>query len=281
VIATAVRAGISLMPNEWRFRIARHLASRPARAKVSPTELSAMAAARPIRLGAHERIPAWTWGQGPMVALVHGWGGRAAQMAPMALHLANNGFCAVAFDLTAHGESTATEARWDYFVRDIADAAAGLAPLAGFVGHSAGGLALTAARVLAGVRAERFVCICAPHHPYPPLQIMARRLNPGEKVLQRYRDLLGSQLVVGWSGLESGRFWRGVGPETLLCYDEKDRYIDHTDGERILALSSGTTLIKTRQHGHVRILSADDVLITITRFLKSGKPQAAHLRAVP
>jgi pimeloyl-ACP methyl ester carboxylesterase len=280
MIEAAVRMGVALLPSEWRFRVVRHLASRPARAKVSPSELLAMAVAQPIRLGADQRIPAWTWGEGPMVALVHGWGGRAAQMAPMALHLANNGFCAVAFDLTAHGESRATEAGWDSFVRDIADAAHALGPLSGFVGHSAGGLALSAARALAGVQADRFVCICAPHHPYPPLQIMARRLNPGEKVLQRYRDLLGSQLQVGWSALEAGRFWRELGPETMLCYDEKDRYIDHSDGDRILALSGGIVLVKTRQHGHVRILSADDVLASITRFLKTGKPQAAHLRAV-
>jgi pimeloyl-ACP methyl ester carboxylesterase len=281
VIETALKAGIAWMPDGWRFRIARRLASRPARAKVSAAEAGALAAARPLRLGTPGRLPAWQWGQGPTVALVHGWGGRAAQMAPLAVHLANSGFRAVAFDLSGHGESTATEARWDYFVRDIAEVAGALDGLAGFVGHSAGGLALSAARGLEGVKAARYVCICAPHHPYPPIQAMARRLNPGEAVLQRYRDHLAAQLRTTWHDLESGSPWRGAGSELLLCYDEKDRYIQHTDGDRIQALCPGATLMKTQDHGHVRILAAEDVMAAIGRFLQSGKLNATPLRAVP
>lgn len=273
------KTGITLMPEAWRFSLARRLASRPPRAKVLPSELNAMTSARPTRLGPEGRLPAWIWGEGPTVALVHGWGGRAAQMAPLALHLAGQGFRAVAFDVSGHGESAVQEARWEYFVRDIGDAAQTLGPLVGFVGHSAGGLAMSAARELRGVHADRFVCICAPHHPYPPLRVLARRLNPGERVLQRYRDYLGAQFQTPWSALEEGKPWSGAGAELLLCYDEKDRYVEHTDGDRVLALCPGATLMKTRKHGHVRILVADEVMHAVDSFLKSGPPMSFHVPA--
>ena len=105
-------------------------------------------------------------------------------MAPLAMRIADAGFRTIAFDVTGHGESKAREASWGSFIRDISDVAGAVGPLAGFVGHSAGGLAMMAARRLGGMTAGQFACICVPHHPYPPVREIEQRLNPGDTVLE-------------------------------------------------------------------------------------------------
>lgn len=268
MIEQAVRAGIRLVPIQLGFAAARWLASRPQRARVSEIEAAALQSARQERLGPDGRLPAWVWGDGPTVVLVHGWGGRAAQMAPLARRLADSGFRTIAFDVAGHGDSPVAEARWEWFIRDVGEVAAACGPLAALVGHSAGGLAMMASRRIRSVTAQRFVCICAPHHPYPPIHALQKRLDPGEKVLQRYRDFLGAQFSTDWKSLSAGSAWQGAGPELLLCYDEKDRYIESTDGNRIQAMCSGSTLAKSEQFGHARILAASETADTIGDFLK-------------
>ena len=70
--------------------------------------------------------------------------------------------------------------------------------------------------------------------------------------------------------LEAGGAWQGLGRDLLLCYDEKDRFIAHSDGERIQALCPGATLVKTRQFGHSRILGAAALAQTVQGFLAAA-----------
>ena len=270
MIEKIVKAGIRLIPSQAGFVVARYLASHPKRAPLTELEAAAVRAARYQRLAAGGRLPTWTWGEGPTVALVHGWGGRAAQMAPLAMRLAESGFRTVAFDVAGHGESPVNESRWEWFMRDIADLASACGPLAGYVGHSAGGLAMMAARRLNRVDAGRYVCICAPHHPYPPVLGVQKRLDPGDRVLRRYRNFLGAQFNSDWAALEAGFAWQGAGSEVLLCYDEKDRFIDPNDGHKIHGSCAGSTLVKTAQFGHARILAAEETATTVGTFLKSS-----------
>ncbi|MGZ5446135.1 MAG: alpha/beta hydrolase [Thermoanaerobaculia bacterium] len=50
---------------------------------------------------------AWSWGEGPAVLLVHGWGGHAAQFQSFVEPLVRAGFRAIAFDAPSHGSSGA------------------------------------------------------------------------------------------------------------------------------------------------------------------------------
>ncbi len=269
VIERLFRAGLRWAPRNVAFAVTRTLAAHPRRAPNSPAEAAAALVARRSRAGAGGRLPVLTWGEGPTVVLVHGWGGRATQMAPLALHLAAAGFRAVAFDVTGHGDSLARGTGWAAFVRDIAELAAAAAPLHALVGHSAGGLTMMAARQLRGVRARRYVCINAPHHPYPPLVQIRRRIDPGADVIERYRGFLAGQFLTDWASLEAGCAWEGAGSDLLLCYDRDDRYIDPGDAGRIHARCPGSTLALTRGFGHAGVLAADEVAATAARFLRT------------
>ncbi len=267
VIEGLVKAGLQALPANLRYSVVSRLAARSFRFPLSNTEVATLRSARRVQFGTERRTSLWTWGEGPVVVLVHGWGGCAAQMGSMAARLAQNGFRAVAFDVSGHGTSTVREIRWDWFMDDIAAVTEAVGPVAGLIGHSAGGLAMMAARRLYGVHARRFVCIGAPHHPYPPIHEIKRRLDPGEVVLERYRLDISTQFGTDWPSLVAGSAWMDAGEDLLLCYDLQDRYVHVTDGDRIAALCPGSRVLRTDGLGHRRILTSIPLADAVASFL--------------
>jgi pimeloyl-ACP methyl ester carboxylesterase len=264
----AGRTAIRLLPEAMGLYVAREIMNRQPRSAVSPDEHAAMQRARPLRYGARGRNVAWSWGEGPLVILVHGWGGRASQLSQLALHIAAQGFHAVAIDVTGHGESAGKRTRWGYFMRDIAALAQSLGEeVHAYVGHSSGGLSVMAARRLTGIHAARYVCVCSPSHPFKSVEFLRRRLEPSESTVARYRAYLARQFDTTWDELEAGWAFAGAGADTLLCYDETDRYIPHTEGDKILGLCHGARLVKTSGNGHNRILLTPGLAQSVGGFL--------------
>ncbi len=103
MLIKAAKFVINVVPEATANFITRSLAAMTQRPPISSSEQEAMAQARRMSYG--ESNVAWVWGNGPLVMFVHGWSGRAAQMAPLALHVANLGFRSVAIDVTGHGDS--------------------------------------------------------------------------------------------------------------------------------------------------------------------------------
>jgi alpha-beta hydrolase superfamily lysophospholipase len=101
LVRTGNRALSALAP-----RLAERLFLTPARGRRPGAEIDllATARARPMRVGAR-RIETWVWGVGPSVLLVHGWGGRGAQLGPFVGPLVARGFSVVTFDAPGHGVS--------------------------------------------------------------------------------------------------------------------------------------------------------------------------------
>lgn len=266
---TIAKYVIRVVPESTGTAITRVLAAITQRTPVSTSEREAMAQARRLQYGEDRQNVAWSWGEGPLVIFVHGWGGRAAQMAPLALHVANQGFRSVAIDVTGHGESPKRHTRWAYFLRDIAALTQTLREdIYACVGHSAGALSMMAARGLRGISAQRYVCICAPSHPFPPINVIRKRLNPKKGVVDRYKAYIAAQFDTTWERLETGCSYANVGTEMLLFYDETDRFVPHTEGDKIKALCPGARLIKTRAYSHQKILASPELTQAIAEFLK-------------
>lgn len=269
MLVRATRFAIKLLPDDAAFFAVRTLASRTQRPSLSPGERNAMALARKCRVGSDGNCMAWSWGKsGPLVVLVHGWGGCAAQMAPLASNLANLGFRCLALDIRGHGDSPLRHTRWRYFVEDLASLQNSLGEdVYAYVAHSAGALTTMAGRRLAGIHARRYVCVCAPSHPFPPIDVIARKLAPRATVLDRYRDYLAQEFRSNWTGLVEGIAFADAGDEMLLVYDEGDRFVPHGEGDKIHAFCPGSRLVKTNRYGHAQILSAPELFEEIGHFL--------------
>jgi predicted alpha/beta-fold hydrolase len=269
MLMRAAKFLVNVAPEAMANSIVRFLAAMTQRPPISSFEQEAMAQASKMSYGENNKNVAWVWGDGPLVIFVHGWGGRAAQMAPLALHAATLGFRSVAIDVTGHGDSPKRHTRWDYFLRDIAAATQVLhEEVYAYVGHSAGALCMMAARGLKGIHAQRYACICAPSFPFPPINVIQKKLNPKEAVLESYKAYIAGQFETTWEQLRAGCSYADAGSDTLLFYDETDRFVSHSEGDRIQALCPGAQVVKTRAYSHQKILAAPELAQTLGAFLK-------------
>jgi len=268
---------LRLSPDWLGIRLIRTLAARTQRPRITEVQQHAMARADRLHYGPDGQHAAWVWGHGPLVVLVHGWNGRAAQLAPLALDIAQRGFRCVAIDITGHGSSPGQRTAWACFIDDIAALSQSLGQeVYAYVGHSAGGLAMMATRALKGIRAQRYVCICAPSHPFPPIDVIRARLRPRTSLLDLYKRHIARQFQASWEELERGRAYMEAGSDLLLFYDEADRLVAHGEGDRIQRLAPGARLTKTTPYGHTKVLSAPELAEAVGAFLL---PHAGLARA--
>lgn len=269
-----VRPLINVLPDRLALLIIRAIA-KTQRPPVTLAQQQALAQADKLHYGKDHRHVAWVWGDGPLVILVHGWNGRAAHMAPLAISIASQGFRCVAIEVTGHGSSPGNRTAWTCFIEDITALTQSLGQeVHAYVAHSAGGLTTMAARELKGIHASRYVCICAPSHPFPPINVIRKRLNPGPGVISLYRDYIAQQFHTDWDSLQSGCAYAGAGSDLLLFYDEGDRFVDHGEGDLIKNLCPGARLIKSTGYGHTKVLASPELAKAVNAFL--GNDGAHH-----
>lgn len=215
--------------------------------------------------GGERARQAWSIGSGPLVVLVHGWGGIGAQMAPLAAALAAAGFRCVLFDALGHGQSADGKIGFDTFGDDTAQLCAllGEVPHA-LIGHSAGALGMMAARYRHGLSAAHYVCLAMPIFPYVPLETLKTKFGFADQQLQALQPILAAQFSRTWAELQAGIvFAEDPQGQLTLIYDRADSRVRHGDADRIAALWPGAKIIKTDNLGHNRILRSPEVIAAI------------------
>jgi hypothetical protein len=280
MLISIAKQAIKVLPDVSATAIMRELAAMTQRPALTPLEREAIAGATKMHYGSDSRNAAWVWGDGPLVVLIHGWSGQAAQMAPLAAHVSKQGFRCVAIDVSGHGTSPGRRTAWSDFLGDLSSLAGSLGrEVHAYIGHSAGALSMMAARSLRGIRASRYVCVCAPSHPFPPINVIRKRLAPREEVLDRYKAYIAAQFESTWTELERGSAYDGAGADTLFFYDETDKFVHHSEGDKLKGLCPGSELIKTAAYSHVKLLSAPELARAVgaflTRDVAAGGPQAS------
>lgn len=257
---------LKIMPDPVALHMVVTLSGKIPPLKLTPVEQEAMATAKKLRFG--DKTVAWEWGAGPNVVLVHGWGGSAAQMAPLAVQVAGQGYRAIALDVTGHGASPAKRTRWGLFIEDITALSKYLGHnVHAFIGHSAGGMTMMAAHHHRQIQAPCYVCICAPSYPFPPIRGVAQRLAPRETVMALFKQHISKQFGIAWADLETSGFYADPKSDLLLVYEERDRFVPHTEGDKLHSVCPGSTLLKTRDYSHQKILTAPELFTAVGEFL--------------
>lgn len=272
-----------LMPKTTAARVITFLASFSKPPKLKPRDRDALSVASKVYWGPKGRHIAWSWGKGPVVVLVHGWGGRATQMAPLAQHLAWLGYRAIAPDFSAHGDSPGKRISFKQFIDETHEFICYLdEPIQGLIGHSAGALGMMEARRKHGVKAVRYISICGPTAPYPPIDIICRLLNPSEGILTECRKILAKPFSASMPSVYSGiaHEYQGQG-ELMLVYDHDDDQVRHEDADQIAEQWPNATIVKTKGLGHQKILYDDAIHVSIGDFLgQSIHPQHTEDRLI-
>ena len=231
---------------------------------------AALAQACAFRFGAQDSLAGWRLGTGtgPVVALVHGWGGQGTQFLRMAKRLAERGFEAIVIDAGNHGASAPAPMGFDRFMLDARALAdhLGAMPFA-WVAHSAAALAILSARRTHGIGARAFVTIAAPFVPYVPLNRF-RSIGADEDTVDCIKPMLARQFQADWDALEAGFAWQADPDASLLAiYDATDSMVEAGDAERIRKVWPECRTVVTQGLSHNRLLGAPEVIEGTADFL--------------
>ncbi len=227
------------------------------------------------------RIRGWVWGDGPVVYLVHGWGGSAEQLAPLVPALLGQGLRVVAFDGLSHGRSDAgvhgpRSSDAVELGRCLDAVAARFGPARAVVAHSLGALAALLALRDGWLHTERLVLI-APVEGVPDFLVRFQAiLGFGRRVERRL--VARSERRTGYSVAELDVARLGAGLETsadvdapqrprlLVIHDLEDKETGHAGSAALVRSWPGAQLHTTVGLGHRRILRDPAVSAAVARF---------------
>lgn len=208
---------------------------------------------------------------GPVVLLLHGWGGHAAQMLPLAQALMNQGLRPVLVDLPAHGRSQGSTSNLPQFARAIEYLTARLQQqgheVRAVAAHSlaANALAYAAAR---GLPVARLALLAPPASPHAYTRLFAKVFGLSEGTRERLQQRVEAREGILMRQFEPAAVGPRVAVPTLIVHDREDRINRFADAEAYRDAIAGARLMATEGLGHTRLLRDDQVVSVV----------AAHLR---
>jgi pimeloyl-ACP methyl ester carboxylesterase len=206
---------------------------------------------------------------GPVALLVHGWGGHARQLLPLAEALAEHGWIPVLLEMPAHGASAGSTSNLPQFARAI-DYVVGRLQAQGLhlgllAAHSLGANAAAHA-ASRGLRIDRLVLLAPPASPRNYTRYFAQVFGLSEPTRAAMQRRIEEREGVLMQHFEP----RWVGPRirvpTLVVHDRGDRINAFADGQAFAQAIQGAQLQATEDLGHRRILKDAQVIAGIVKF---------------
>jgi len=255
--------------------LAERLFFTPPRTRLGPHVAAFLRTGRPLRVRVREgRIAAWAWGEGPVVVLAHGWGGRGARLAGAYVDpLVAQGFSVVTFDALGHGASDGRLSSMPQFaraLRAVADAAGSVFAIAA---HSMGGSA-SALAMSHGLQVDRAVFLAPAADPARFAADFASTLAVGPAAMAAMRDRSERRLGFRWADLDVPRMAQAFDVPLLVIHDRDDATVPWTDGAAIAAAWPGAELVTTTGLGHRDVVRDSSVVDRVVAFIREGREQA-------
>lgn len=207
-----------------------------------------------------------------IVALLHGWTGRAAVMTAFVEPLTAQGFDVLALDFPAHGKSDGDRLHVPMGVAAVHAVQAVTGPWHGVIAHSFGGAVSYGAvsglvNALPPLRVGRLVLVAAPSSMPRIFDHFAARhhLTPQETAyLKTHVRRLTGQPVEVFMG---GDILRHVGLPTLVLHAPDDKEVIFENAEAFAAAGDHVRLIALPGLGHRRILYARETIAEAAAFM--------------
>jgi pimeloyl-ACP methyl ester carboxylesterase len=218
-------------------------------------------------------IVAWRWGLAgaPTVLLVHGWGGRAAQMTGFVEPLVAAGLSPVAFDAPGHGESPGAHSSLPELARAIAAVAAAAGPPAAVVGHSLGGAATALAVARGALQTDRVALLAPPADARAWFSGFADRLALAPEVAAATRARVEERVGLRLDTLHVAALAPSLRVPALVIHDTGDAKVPWADGAAYAAAAPSAALVTTEGLGHDGILRDDATVRRAVEFVAGAR----------
>jgi pimeloyl-ACP methyl ester carboxylesterase len=215
------------------------------------------------------------WGSGPVVYLVHGWGGRGSQMSAFVEPLVEAGHQVVLFDGPSHGDSDPgrngpTRTHGMELGQALDEVFARFGPAHAVIAHSLGTIATYLTLRFGWLSTERLVLVAPMVEAESLFDFFQSALGFGPRTRRAF-----DQQVLEFVGLPVSEFDARVQAAhadvddvpTLIVHDRKDPQTPYGDAVSLLDALPDARLITTTGLGHRRILSDPDVVSQVVDFI--------------
>jgi pimeloyl-ACP methyl ester carboxylesterase len=220
-------------------------------------------------LAAGKKIQCYTWGSGPPVVVIHGWGGRATQFRRFIKPLTTAGYQVVGFDGPAHGNSEGKRTNIVEFEEVLLKIYEKVGQPVGILAHSFGGsVALFAA--MKGLIIPKLINIASPTIGDEIINTYLRAINGSESTRDYFKKYTQKKYGKPFDEFTSSYFSQHLPRPVavLLVHDESDKEVIIEHAERFIKLYPTAKLIKTKGLGHTRILKDDQVIRACVTFIQ-------------
>jgi pimeloyl-ACP methyl ester carboxylesterase len=276
LLATLQRIELALatqLAPEKAVAIAARLFSTPPRFAHTSRELELLAGGTRYTVDSKEgELAAWRFGDRDRAAilLVHGWGGRGAQLGAFVPAFVEAGYQVILFDHVSHGASEGARATlvhfWNGLAAVVADAERAGIRIAGMIGHSLGAAAIGA--WLNETRRElRAVLVAPPTSVERYSGYFARRAGIPERVRRAMQEHFERTLGRRWAEFELPGAVAHVRAPMLVVHDRGDAEVSFGAGLALARAWKGARLRATEGLGHNRILRDPEVVRDAVDFI--------------
>jgi len=218
-------------------------------------------------LSAGSTVHVWSWGAGPIVLLVHGWGGRGTQLAPLMQPLLEAGRQVVTFDMPAHGDSSGSRTTVNAMAQTIAAVAASVGrPIEGVIAHSLGAAATTTA-LARGLVVKKVAYVAPVFSLAESVERFVAFLGLSAAARTHFIEAVVSANQATFEELDGPALAPTLTTPLVIVHDREDREVPYGDASRLARAWPGAQLVTTTGLGHRRILADLDVVDTVTAFV--------------
>lgn len=213
-------------------------------------------------------LATYAWGGGPRaVFLVHGWGGRAAQLSAFVVPLIERGYRVVTMDAPGHGRSAGRQTSIFQFAEALVEAHREEGGFEAIIAHSMGATSATMA-MGRGLPVRRAILVAPFCRLWDVLCRFASRvkLNAGqrERLIARLEGAFGQGM---WDESSLVQVARQLTVPALVVHDRGDVEIPYQDSVATAAAWRGSALLTTEGLGHRLILRDPEVVRQIVAFV--------------
>ncbi len=222
------------------------------------------------------RVRGHVFGDGPTVYLVHGWGGRASQLAAFVEPLVATGHRVVLFDAPAHGDSDPGPAgprrtHGVEFARALDAVFARFGPAEAVVAHSLGAVATYLSLRFGWLGTARLVLLAPMVEAESLFDQFQAALGFGRRTRRAFDREVDAFVGIPVAEFDAVHQASHVDPvPTLVVHDRGDRQTPYADAERLADALPDARLVTTDGLGHRRILRDPAVIARVVEFVGTG-----------
>jgi pimeloyl-ACP methyl ester carboxylesterase len=213
-------------------------------------------------------VRGWRWGEGPMVYLLHGWGGSGLQLSEFVEPLTSSGYSVIAWDQPAHGDSDGKTTNLIELVMTFKAVIEKQGKPSSVIGHSMG--AVVALNMQRAVEDSfRFVLLAPPYDMEEELRRFAVvNIGVHEKLFETTMRRLEEEFKIRVKDLSPVSTASIHDSETLILHDVNDRVTPFKQAEMLREKMKNVTLVKTTGLGHNRILFDRPTIESAVKFIR-------------